>query len=137
MNPEASHVILITVTIEPAGGSYRWAFHSDYPHVDPHTGSLKLLGHGETQIVYQLTSTSAQSFQLIFANLKPDTIATHEIRMIWVSREGNTITLIDANHMGTTDKTPFHLRLIARPKDTLRLQIWSPDPQVTNEPNPQ
>jgi hypothetical protein len=124
----------INIQWVPGMRRYIWAF--DGPGVDPATGNFKLPTHGKTAIIYTLDSECAALYQLGYVNLDPENCATYEIERVQVHQETNSITIIDRNSFNYTRTTPFCLRLVARMKNNIGSGFLSPDPQVTNNPNP-
>ena len=113
---------------------YTWTF--DGVGVDPATGNVTLPACGKTAIVYKLHDTCAEKYQLIYVNLDPDNCATYEIEQVNTDKDTHTLTIVDRNSYNYTRNTPFCLRLVARMKNNIASGFLSPDPQVTNNPNP-
>ena len=137
------HVIKIIVTISPNpnGPTYplMWSYAPapEYPDPKLNGSYITLQKPGLTQIIYQLDSTSAQTYELIYANMAPLTLknaATHQIMQ--VTCLGDSIVILDRNGAGSTGFTPFGLNLIARPIGDIHQLITSPDPGVDNDPPP-
>jgi hypothetical protein len=136
MDEKISNTIEVGVNIEWDGEMrrYNWTFNG--PGVDPTNGNVTLPAAGKTAIVYTLDDQCAGSYQLIYVNLDPDNCATYEIEQVRTNKEKNCLTLIDRNSFNHTRTTPFCLRLVARMTNDIETGFLSPDPQVTNNPNP-
>lgn len=140
MDESISNTVRIEINIEWKNETrrYIWKFTGpqDGPHVDPATGNFTLPAHGKTAIVYKLDDACVGSYQLIYVNLDPETCATYEIEQVHTHKDKNSITIIDRNSYNNTRTTPFCLRLVARMMHNIESGFLSPDPQVTNSPNP-
>jgi hypothetical protein len=136
MDESISNTVEIGINIKwnDAMRRYIWTFEG--PGVDPATGNFKLPAPGKTAIIYALDAECSDSYQLIYVNLDPENCATYEIEHVHVHQEKNSITIIDRNSFNYTRTTPFCLRLVARMTNNIGSGFLSPDPQVTNSPNP-
>jgi hypothetical protein len=113
---------------------YDWTF--DGAGVDPSNGNFTLPGQGKTAIIYTLHDGSSSAYQLLYVNMDPESCATYEIERVSTDQTKNCITIVDRNSYNYTRTTPFCLRLVARMKNNIGSGFLSPDPQVTNNPNP-
>ena len=135
MDKRVKNTVKIKVRIEWDRQARRYVWTYLGKGVDPKTGNFKLPAHGRTAIVYRLDAECTDTYQLLTVNLDPEMCATHEIEHIHVHHGLNAVTVIDRNHYGNTNVTPFSLRLVARMTHDINSGFLSPDPQVTNNPN--
>jgi len=124
----------INISWNPNTRQYVWAFAG--PGVDPANGNFKLPGPGKTAIIYTLDAACSAQYQLIYVNLDPELCATYEIERVHTHPDKSSLTIIDRNSNNHTRTTPFCLRLVARMTNNIGSGFLSPDPQVTNNPNP-
>jgi hypothetical protein len=136
MDESTSNTVEIGINIEWNHEMRRYIWTFDGPGVDPATGNFRLPTYGKTAIIYTLDDECADSYQLVYVNLDPENCATYEIEHVHVHNETNSITIIDRNSFNHTRTTPFCLRLVARMTNNIGSGFLSPDPQVTNNPNP-
>ena len=136
MDENVTNTVEIGINISWDAGKrgYIWTFEG--PGVDPANGNFKLPGPGKTAIIYTLDADCSSSYQLIWVNLDPESCATYEIERVHTDPDKSSLTIIDRNTNNHTRTTPFSLRLVARMMNNIESGFLSPDPQVTNNPNP-
>lgn len=135
MEENVVNTVEIKVSIKWLHEARRYVWIYDGKGVDPTTGNFKLPAHGRTAIIYKLDADCTDEYQLLTVNLDPELCATHEIERVHVHHDLNAVTVIDRNHYGNTDISPFSLRLVARRTNNITSGFLSADPQVTNNPN--
>jgi hypothetical protein len=136
MDESISNTVEIGINIQWDDEMRRYIWTFEGPGVDPATGNFVLPAGGKTAIIYTLDDRCAGSYQLIYVNLDPENCATYEIEQVQTHQETNSLTIIDRNSFNYTRNTPFCLRLVARLTNNIGSGFLSPDPQVTNSPNP-